>query len=62
MADHLSGMAHEGTMGTKTHEEMVWSRVGRYRERAARARAEMVWGEIIGAAIEVHRLRRLPDG
>jgi GxxExxY protein len=48
-------MAHEGTMGTKTHEEWFGAGVGTYREPEAKARAEMVSGEIIGAAIEVHR-------
>ena len=54
MADHRSGMAHEGTTSTKTHEGEWWG-AGRYREPAARARAGVVSGEIIGAAIEVHR-------
>jgi hypothetical protein len=48
-------MAHEGTMGTKAHEEWFGAGVGRYREAAAEARAEMVSGELTGAAIEVHR-------
>jgi hypothetical protein len=54
MADHLSGMAHEVTRSTKTHEG-DWCAARRCREPAARARAEVVSGEIIGAAIAVHR-------
>ena len=54
MADHLSGMAHEVTTSTKTHEG-EWCGARRCREPEARARAEVVSGEIIGAAIEVHR-------
>ena len=52
VADHLSRMAHEVTTNTKTYEG--WG-AGRYREPAAKARAQVVSGEIIGAAIEVHR-------
>src|SRR6266700_3683315 len=47
-------MAHEDTTSTKTHEGEGWG-AGRYREPVARARAGVVSGEIIGAAIEVHR-------
>jgi hypothetical protein len=54
MADHLSWMQHEATTSTKTHDDEWWG-ASRYREPAAKARAEAVSGEIIGAAIEVHR-------
>ena len=47
-------MPHEDTKSTKTHEDDWWG-ASRYREPAARARAEVVSGEIITAAIEVHR-------
>jgi hypothetical protein len=47
-------MQHEVTTSTTTHEGECWG-VTRYRGQAARARAEVVSGEIIAAAIEVHR-------
>jgi hypothetical protein len=50
-------MAHEVTTSTKTHQGEEWG-AGRYREPAAKARAEVISGEIIGAAIEVHRQLR----
>ena len=52
--DHLNELQHEGTTSTKTHEGEGWG-ASRYRGQAAKARAEVVSGQIIGAAIEVHR-------
>jgi len=49
-----SEMQHGATTGTKTHEGDGWIS-SRYREPAAKARAEAVSGQVIGAAIEVHR-------
>ena len=54
LADHLSWMQHEATKSTKDARRRVWGALG-YREPAAKARAELVSGEIIAAAIEVHR-------
>jgi GxxExxY protein len=47
-------MQHEVTTSTKTHEGQGWG-AGRYRGQAAKVRAELISGEIIAAAIEVHR-------
>jgi GxxExxY protein len=47
-------MQHEVTKSTKTHEGEWWA-ADRYRETAAKARAEIVSREVIAAAIEVHR-------
>lgn len=49
-----SELKHEGTKDTKTHEG-VWLAPSRYREPAAKARAEVVSNQVIAAAIEVHR-------
>jgi GxxExxY protein len=54
VADHLIGMQHGATKSTRTHEGEWWGMRG-YREPAAKARAEVVSGEIIAAAVEVHR-------
>jgi GxxExxY protein len=54
LADHLNWMQHEGTTSTKDARRGEWRARG-YREPAAKARAELVSGEIIAAAIEVHR-------
>lgn len=50
----MKRVAHEATMSTKAHEGESWT-ARRYQEPAARARAQAVSSEIIGAAIEVHR-------
>jgi GxxExxY protein len=42
------------TKSTKTHGETGWN-IGSYRTPAAKARADALSGEIIAAAIEVHR-------
>ena len=47
-----SGLTHEGTKPTKDARSGL---VQRYREPAAKAKADAVSREIIGAAIEVHR-------
>jgi GxxExxY protein len=52
--DHLSGVKHEGTKNTKTHEVPGCGWDG-YREPAAKARARAVSSQVIAAAIEVHR-------
>ena len=52
VADDLNEMQHDGTM---THEGEWWGASG-YRQPAAKARVEVVSGEIIAAAIEVQRL------
>jgi hypothetical protein len=54
LADHLKWMQHEATTSTKNARRGVWGARG-HREPTAKARAELVSGEIIGAAIEVHR-------
>ena len=45
-------MQHEGTKTTKTHGETAWE--DGYHTPAAKARADVLSGKIIGAAIEVH--------
>jgi GxxExxY protein len=47
-------MHHEVTKSTKAHEGNGWEK-DTYRTPAAKARAEALSGEIIGAALEVHR-------
>jgi len=47
-------LKHEVTTSTTTHEGECWG-ASNYRGQAARARAEAVSGQIIAAAIEVHR-------
>jgi GxxExxY protein len=46
-------MHHKGTESTKAHEGSWWD-AGSYRTPAAKARADVVSGAVIGAAIEVH--------
>jgi hypothetical protein len=47
-------MQHGVTKTTKTHGGTEWE-IDLYRTPAAKARADALSGEIIGAAIEVHR-------
>ena len=47
-------MKHEGTKVTKAHEG-PWCGSNWYREAAAKVRAQAVSGDVIAAAIEVHR-------
>src|SRR6266700_4016721 len=47
-------MQHDATTNTMTHDSEWWGE-SEYREPAAQAWAEVVSGEIIAAAIEVHR-------
>ena len=54
VADDLNEMQHDGTTNTMTHDGEWWG-ASEYRQPAAKARADVVSGEIIAAAIEVHR-------
>jgi GxxExxY protein len=53
MPDHLGAIHHKVTKTTKTHRGIPWE-LDSYRTPAAKARANELSGEIIGAAIEVH--------